>query len=370
MSTAREREDNRAFRRRTLVVAGVLAATAAGVWLVYRLRTLLFMVFVAVALAIAFEPPVHYLEKRGWKRRTATGVVLLVALIVIIGFTWALAPLFVAQINEVIAAIPDVVESVIAFLNDRFGLDLSALDLSQAGEDLAGYLQRGFGTIAGGVLSVGASVAGFVVFVTTVALFAFYMIAELPKLQRTVLSFMPEPQQHRALHIWDVAVEKMGGYVYSRLLLAVLGAIISTAALGFLGVPFALSLGIWVGVLSQFVPVVGTYLAAVLPVVVALTFNGTSTAIWVAVIFVAYQQIENYLFAPWVTKRTMEIHPAVSVGAIIAGAALLGGVGVILALPVTGIVQAMISESRQPYDVVLDDPDAIRPDDDVPAYEA
>jgi len=66
----------------------------------------------------------------------------------------------------------------------------------------------------------------------------------------------------------------------------------------------------------------------------------------------------------------MEIHPAVSVGAIIAGAALLGGVGVILALPVTGIVQAMISESRQPYDVVLDDPDAIRPDDDVPAYEA
>jgi predicted PurR-regulated permease PerM len=358
MASAQDKEDARVFRRRTLVIAGVLLGVAAVVWTVFRLKTLLFMIFVAVAVAIAFEPPVHFLEKRGWKRGTATGVVLLAALVVIAGFTWALAPLFVAQINEVISAIPQVVESLIGFLDGRFGIDLSEVDPEQIGSDLGGYLQSAFGTIAGGLLSIGASLVGFLVFVTTVGLFAFYMIAELPQLQRTVLSFMPEPQQHRALYIWDVAVEKMGGYVYSRLLLAVLAAMVSTAALGFLGVPFSLSLGIWVGFLSQFIPVVGTYLAAILPVLVALTFNDTTTAIWVAVIFIAYQQVENYIFAPWVTRHTMEIHPAVSVGAIIAGASLLGGVGVILALPVTGIVQAILSESRRPHDVVLDDPES------------
>jgi predicted PurR-regulated permease PerM len=98
--------------------------------------------------------------------------------------------------------------------------------------------------------------------------------------------------------------------------------------------------------------VVGTYLASILPAIVALTFRDWATAIWVVVFFVAYQQLENYLIAPRITKRTMEIHPAISVGAIIVGATLLGGFGVILALPMAGIIQALISESRKSYEVV------------------
>jgi predicted PurR-regulated permease PerM len=181
------------------------------------------------------------------------------------------------------------------------------------------------------------------------------MLAELPKLQRTVLSFMPEEQQRHAIHIWDVAVEKMGGYIYSRLILAVISAVLTTTFLTFLEVPFAVSLGIWVGTLSQFVPVVGTYFAAILPAVVALTLVDGITAIWVVLFLVAYQQVENYLISPRITKRTMEIHPAVSVAAIIIGGTLLGGIGVILALPMAGIIQAIVGESRMSYDVILED---------------
>ena len=187
------------------------------------------------------------------------------------------------------------------------------------------------------------------------------MIAELPALQRTVLSAMPEDRQRRALHIGDVAVEKMGGYIYSRLILAMISATLTTIFLSLLDVPFALSLGIWVGVLSQFIPVVGTYLAAILPAVVALTFNSPATALWVIVYFTIYQQIENYVFSPRITKRTMEIHPAVSVAAIIIGGTLMGGIGVVLALPVTGIIQAIISESRNTYEVILDDSGELHP---------
>jgi predicted PurR-regulated permease PerM len=214
---------------------------------------------------------------------------------------------------------------------------------------------RDFGsTVAGGVVGIASSLFGMLIFATTVALFSFYMIAELPKLQRTVLSFMPGPQQRRALHIWDVAVEKMGGYIYSRLILAVVSATITYLFLTALDVPFAISLAIWVGILSQFVPVVGTYLASVLPALVALTFNDIGTTVWVIVFFVGYQQLENYLISPRITERTMEIHPAISVGAIIIGGTLLGGIGVILALPMAGIIEAIISETRRSYDVVLD----------------
>jgi predicted PurR-regulated permease PerM len=347
--------DHRLFVRRTFTVAIVLIGAAAVIWLLFRLGSVIFMVFVSVFVTVAFEPPVHYLAKRGWKRGTATGLVFLVALTLALLFVWALLPLFVQQVEELINAIPGVTESFLLFLQDTFGLNLSEIDTTNIGQDLLEAVQGLGGTLLGGVLGLTASVFGFLFFATTVALFSFYMIAELPQLQHTVLSFMPEEQQRRALHIWDVAVEKMGGYIYSRLILAVISASLTAAVLTLLDVPFALSLGIWVGVLSQFVPVIGTYLASILPALVALTFNDLGTAIWAVVFFVAYQQLENYLISPRITKRTMEIHPAVSVAAIIIGGTLLGGIGVILALPMAGIIQAILGESRRSYEVVVAD---------------
>lgn len=345
--------------RRTVVVSIALLAVAGVVWLAWTLSSVLWMVFVSLFVAVAFEPPVHYLAKRGWRRGPATGVVFVVALVIAVGFVWALAPLFVEQFAQLINAIPGMVESVVEFLQETFGFDLSQVDPTEVGRNLLSSVQDLAGAVVGGVVGLTASFIGFLIFATTVALFSFYMIAELPKLQRTVLSSMPAEQQRHAIHIWDVAVEKMGGYIYSRLILAALSATFTAIFLTVLGVPFAISLGIWVGVLSQFVPVVGTYLASILPALVALTFVSVSAMIWVIVYLVAYQQIENYLLSPRVTNRTMEIHPAVSVGAIIVGGTLFGGIGVILALPMAGIIQAIVSESRKSYDVVLDDADPV-----------
>jgi len=346
--------DSDVFVRRTLTVAVVLLGVAGVLWLAFTLRSILFMIFVSLFVTVAFEPPVHFLAKRGWRRGSATGLVFLVAFVLAVLFVWALAPLFVEQFQRLIDSIPEVVESFLLFLEETFGFDLSEIDPAEVGRNLLSSVQDVTGAVAGGVIGLAASVFGFVFFATTVALFSFYMIAELPQLQHTVLSFMPEERQHRAIRIWDVAVEKMGGYIYSRLILAVLSATFTAVFLMILDVPFAISLGIWVGVLSQFVPVVGTYLASILPGLVALTFNGVWTALWVVLYFVAYQQLENYVISPRITKRTMEIHPAISVAAIIVGGTLLGGVGVILALPMAGIIQAIIGESRRSYDVVVE----------------
>jgi predicted PurR-regulated permease PerM len=351
---ARVDPDHRWFIRRTLTVAVVVLAVAAVIWLSLLLRNVIFMVFVALFVAVALEPPVQYLAKRGWRRGAGTGVVFLAAFLLVVVFIWALAPLFVRQVEELINALPGLVESTLLFLQDTFGFDLSEVDPAQIGRDVLEGVQNIGGAVAGGVLGLASTVFGFLIFATTVALFSFYMLADLPKLQHTVLSFMPEEQQKKALRVWVVAVEKMGGYIYSRLILAAVSAIITYIFLTMLDVPFAISLAIWVGILSQFVPVVGTYLASILPAVVALTFRDVATALWVVVFFVAYQQVENYLIAPRITKRTMEIHPAISVGAIIVGGTLLGGIGVIFALPMAGIIQALISESRNSYDVIED----------------
>ena len=357
MATEHDQADSRAFRRRTMAIAVVLLGVAAAIWLAWSLSNLLFMTFVSIFVAVAFEPPVHALAKRGWKRGAATGVVFGAAFVLFLLFIWALAPLFIEQVQEIAAAIPSLISGVLALLEDSFGFDFSEFEIDTTGADLSGYLQSVGTGLVGGLLGIASGIGGFLIFATTVGVFSFYMVADLPKLQRTVLSLMPEDEQRRSLRIWDIAVENMGGYIYSRLILAALSAVVSWGFLSLLGVPFALSLGIWVGVLSQFIPVVGTYLAAVLPAIVALTLVDGSTALWVVGWFVAYQQLENYVFSPRITARTMEIHPAISIAAIIAGGALMGGIGVILALPMAGIIQGIISESGKRHQVVLDAPE-------------
>jgi predicted PurR-regulated permease PerM len=363
---------DRHVARTTLVASLTVLAVAAVVWLLFRISNVLFMGFVALFVAIALEPAVHYLAKRGWRRGAATGVVFLAAFLLMVGFLVALAPLIIDQLTDLGQAVPNYVESLVDWVNQTFGVDIS-IDLDQVtdqADQAVGWLSGNAGGIIGGVLGVGSAIGGFFIFVTTVALFAFYMVAELPKLQKTVLQTMDEERQRRAIHIWDVAVEKMGGYIYSRLILALIGGIIAAIFLTVLKVPYALPLGIWIGVLSQFIPVIGTYLAAILPAVVALSSGGWSTTLWVVLFFIGYQQVENLLISPRITKRTMSIHPAISIAAIIIGGSLLGPIGIILALPVTGIIQALISESTKRHEVVVemsseggddDDPDA---DDD------
>lgn len=353
MQSDQERAEDRKFRRRTLTVATVWIGLGAVAWLVYVLRNVLFMIFVAVFVAVAFTPPVQWLERRGWNRMLATAVTFLAAFLTAIGFGIALAPLFVDQANTLIDNIPSYVESLAAWL-EGLGLNVN-WDPAEIGTQIAGALEGLGGTVVGGVIGVASSIVGALIFATTVALFSFFMVAELPQMQRTVLSTMPETRQRRAMRIWDVAVDNMGSYIYSRLLLALVCGGVSYAAMALLGVPFALPLAIWIGAVSQFIPVVGTYIGMFLPALIALTLVDLQTMIWVLVVFIAYQQVENFFLAPLVTKRTMEIHPAVSVGAIIAGGTLMGAVGVVLALPMTGIIQAIILESRRPYEVIVDE---------------
>ncbi|MGB7861586.1 MAG: AI-2E family transporter, partial [Acidimicrobiia bacterium] len=290
MASAEQRADDRLTMRRALVVALALLLVSFGLFISWTLRNLLSMILVSVFVAVAFEPPVHFLVKRGWKRGLATGAVFVAAFLLALGFISALAPLAIEQVRELIASIPEILAGLREWLVTTFALDLAELEVEALSNDLLGYFRSVGGTLAGGLLDLAAGIGGVLIFATTVVLFSFYIVADLPQLRRTVLSAMPEKEQRKAVRVWDIAVENMGGYIYSRLLLAVLSAALTTIVLTILDIPFALSLGIWVGVLSQFVPVIGTYLAAVLPAVVALTFNDVGTAVIATIYFIGYQQ--------------------------------------------------------------------------------
>jgi predicted PurR-regulated permease PerM len=320
-------------------------------WLLLRLRTLLILLFVSLFLAIAIEPAVNALARRGWRRGAATAVVFLGLFVAAVGFLVAMGSLVVSQFSSLADAVPGYVEETIAFVNRTFGANLSS-DTLVAQLSSAESPVRKFATgLAGSALGIGVQLLTLVFQLLTVVLFTFYFAADGPHFRRAVLSVLAPRRQREALRAWDVAVGQTGGYVYSRVLLAAASATATGLFLWLIGVPYPVPLAIWVGLVSQFVPTVGTYLAGALPVLVAL-LSDPLDAVWVVAFIVAYQQFENYLLAPRITARTMSLHPAVAFGAVIAGAALLGGVGALLALPVAASLQAFFSTYVRRHEVV------------------
>ena len=262
--------------------------------------------------------------------------------------------------SELFDNAPRYVRELEQFVNDDLGIEWNA-------DGLIRDLRQGNAPIdASAVTSPKgdrrhADRVGSLLQLVTVLVFAFYMTADGPSMRRVICSRLPARHQEIVLDTWEIAIDKTGGYLYSRGIQAVVSAFATWAFLSALGVPHALALGIWVGVVSQFIPTVGTYIAMTLPVLVALVDNPIDV-LWVLLFLVAYQQFENYLLGPRITKQTMDVHPALAIGTVFAGGLLFGAVGALLALPATAIIQALISAHTVEQEVIEDrltaEPDA------------
>ncbi len=329
----------------------VLAVGYGGTWIFRNTSNFIVTIVISLFAAFAMLPAVEALSNRGWRRGYATGAVMFAAAAFAVIFLYALINVAVAETIKLAGQIPEYVETGVGWANDTFGLDFSS---DRIIDDLTADQQRleDLSTnAASGVLGLASTAVGLVFQLLTIALFVFYILADLPKLRAAVLRRMPPSQQLHADTVIGITIEKVGGYVYSRSLLAAFSAVFHFIAFSIIGVPYAVALATWVGIVSQFVPTVGTYIAGAFPLLIALAEDPLD-AVWVLVAILAYQQIENYGLSPRVTANTMDLHPAIAFGSAIIGASLLGGVGAILALPAAATVVALIQTYGDHYDVV------------------
>jgi predicted PurR-regulated permease PerM len=318
-------------------------------WAFHRLIGLLVNILISLFCAIAIEPAVSWLARRGWRRGAATGLVILIVLVAAAGFVLALGSLLVDQISTIVRNLPQYVNDVASWSNKTFHTHLSTSNLKNRvlhSNWVRTYLSNG----ASNVWGIGATVVGTVFQLFTVLLFTYYLAADGPRLRRSLCSMLPPARQAEVLRAWEIAVAKTGGYLYSRALMALISGIAHYILLQVLGVPYAPALGVWVGLVSQFIPTVGTYLAGALPVLIAFAEDPWD-ALWVLCFVVVYQQFENYLLQPRITARTVDMHPAVAFGSVIAGTALLGAVGALVAIPATATLQGFLTAYVRRYEV-------------------
>jgi predicted PurR-regulated permease PerM len=331
----------------------VVVAVGVGLLLLGVLQTVVFYIVLALFFSFALEPAVNWLhDKRGWRRGSATGLLLALVFLLFVVLVLIFVPTLLQAASTIAERLPDAAQDLESWVSDNLGVQLSTESIQTGTAEAAASLQESSRHAASVLLGFTASLVGGIFAMFTVGMFIFYMVAEAPRFKRSVLSFFPQRKQEEFLSIWEAAIEKTGGYFYGKTLLAVINGGLFYVMLRIVGVPGAAALALFQGVVAEFIPIVGTYIAAIVPLVVAFISVGSQGTLVLLIYVLIYQQVENYLLSPNIQGKTMQLHPAVAFGAALAGGAIGGLLWAFLALPFAATVQAAASLWIQRHDVV------------------
>jgi predicted PurR-regulated permease PerM len=255
------------------------------------------------------------------------------------------------QIVDLLQNSEEYIVDTVDAINDTFGTELDPQEVVDEFNDPDGPVQEFIKAQQDNVVELSLQALSGLLAALSILLFTYYLVADGPRLRRAICSRLRPDRQRQVLAAWELAITKTGGYLYSRALLALLSAFFHWIVFQAAGIQAPIPLALWVGLVSQFLPVVGTYIAGLLPVLIAFLDSPVKAAVVLGFI-VVYQQVENYFFAPRITARTMELHPAVAFGAALGGFSLLGAAGAILALPAAAMLQAIVGEWGERHDVI------------------
>jgi predicted PurR-regulated permease PerM len=331
----------------------VLAAIAVALFLRFILEdggNVIFTVLMSWFAAIAMAPAVNRMSRK-MPRGVATILVMISFAVFVILFTIAFGQLLLDQIVGLIQSLPGLVDSTIAWVNQQFNLELDQEAILESigisTENLAEVAQE----VGGQAIGILGSVLGGVFSVFTFGLFTFYLSADAPRFRRWLATLFPPRAQSVVLNVWDITAEKTGGYISARVILAFLNG--STTAIVFLiiGMPNWLALSIWTGIVAQFVPTIGTYIAITLPVLVGLLSDEPIVGVLALIWGIAYQQVENLTFEPKISAKAVNVHPAVAFGSVMMGAALFGVAGAFLAVPVSAMLLSLLNIYTHRYEL-------------------
>lgn len=291
---------------------------------------------IAFFLALAMEPMILWLVRHGWKRNRATGAVLF-GLLAGTGVVFAVfGRMFFDQASQLLQSLPSVYDSVEAWIEERTEFDVPSY------VQLQSSLINDWGnTAANQALAIGASLLSGLFNASVVLLVAYYLAAAGPKFRASICAWLSPTYQGEVLRLWEITQTKISDYINSRVVLAAISSVATGIFLQILGVAYALPLAVFTGVVSQFVPTIGTYIGGALPIVFALTSGSVVDAIWILIFIIAYQQVENFWLSPKISARALELNPAVSFIVVLGFGAIFGALGAFLALPVAATIAAI-----------------------------
>jgi putative heme transporter len=316
------------------IVIGIVGL--AGLWLIQRLAPVVIPIVVATFLTRLLTPISNFLRHRRWRPGWAAIATLLAFLVFIAGLSAVIVPSLADEAGTLGPTVTQAIDDVEDWLVEDSPFDVSrdAIDRlrERASDRLAGLFKASDGQVVDSAALVAEIVAG-----SFLALFlTFFMLRDGARLAAWVRGRIRPDRRETWKRAADRGWWTLGGYLRGA---AALGAIESVT----IGLALLLAGGSLVGpvmivtFVAAFVPIVGAIVAGVIAVLVALVTGGLTTAAIVAVVAIVVQQLDNDLLAPLVYGRTLALHPAAVIVSVVAGGALFGVAGTLLAVPVVAV---------------------------------
>ncbi len=300
----------------------------------------LLLIVVSLFLAAGLHPAVLFLERRGLRRGFAVLAVIIAALGALTLFVVAIVPVIADQVRAITDNAPGWFDQLqrnerVRALDEEYQLLDRARDYVSNGDFLSGL----FGGVLGfGLALVGAFFNAFIVLVLTL-----YFLASMETTKGALYRLAPASRRDRVSRLGDRILASVGGYVSGAFIVALVSGISSLVFLFAIGLgEYAVALATVVALLGV-IPMIGATLGAI--AVTAIGFaTDVQTGIACIVFYVIYQQVENYLIYPRVMSRSVDLPGAVIVIAALVGAALLGVVGALLAIPTAAGILMLLRE--------------------------
>jgi predicted PurR-regulated permease PerM len=333
-----------------------LVLFAGALYVIYLVRDVVVLLFIAIFLAVALGPAVDFFHRRKLPRAASILLVYLLGLLTVFLIGLLVVPPIVDQVRDVARKAPQYIQDI------RENKTLRKYDdkykITQKLEEQANKLPSVLGSAAGTLQSVTVGVFSAAVKLIAVLSITFFLLLDGQRLMTFLFGLMRPDREARVRGLAGQVYGAVAGYVAGNLIISVVAGLVTYTTLELLGVPFAVPLAVLVAFLDL-IPLVGATIGAVFVGLITLFVDfPTATIVWLIVIIV-YQQLENHIVQPIVYRQTVDVRPLVVIVSILIGAALLGVLGALVAIPVAATVQILLRdwwERRQRHrgaDVVL-----------------
>ncbi|HXR22481.1 MAG TPA: AI-2E family transporter [Acidimicrobiales bacterium] len=325
----------------TLGVVVAVAVAAA----VYSIRGTLVLVGLALFMAVGLEPVVALFTRHHVRRPVAVLLVVAVAAGIVAAFVYSAISPIEHEINQLSVQIP----------KWRTEIGSGKGTVGKIAQDLhLSYYLSGKGSstgsletyLASGALGAGKKVVSAVSSLLVVTVLTIYFLAALPAIKSFLTHLVPDSRRSRFGLLLDEVLAGVGGYLLGNLLTSLIAGIGTLVWGAALGLPYVFLLALMVA-LFDLIPVVGSTVAGVIVSLVALSVS-LPVAIATAVFYIAYRFVEDYFLVPRVMRQAVNVSPVVTVLGVIIGAALLGIIGALVAIPVAAGIKLVVEQTVFP----------------------
>ena len=301
------------------------------------------LILVALFLAAGLNPAVEAIRRRGVSRTTAVAIIFSAVISLVILFSALVVPPLVSQGTHLIENAPALLNQLkdnptIASINNQYGIiDTLQKKLSSVTSD-GTLLISAFG----GVIGVGKTVLSGTFTGLTILVLTLYFITSLPQAIDLGMKLVPVSRRDRVSLLTEAIIARVGAFVGSQILVSAIAALFMTLMAFLLGLPSPIAIGIIIFVCGL-VPLIGHFIGCTIYTIIALT-QSVSIGVIAFIGYVVYVQIENYILAPNIMKRTLAVPGAVTIISVLIGSSLLGLVGGLLAVPVAASIILILDE--------------------------